>query len=435
MSVADLVVRLKMQADELKTGLKSAQDRLKGFGTNLMALGGTLTKSITVPMIAAAAGIGVLMNKYGNLADEILDLSAITGMSTDEIQRWRKMAVNAGVDTDAVADSMRRLNKQLERGNQVSPALARGIDAMNMSVDEFKALAPDERMRAMVQTMVDMSEQDRIAFANQMNMPQLLPIINDVIAAGGDLDAVLGSIEPAFSQEELEMMDRFRRTWDNLKDTLFLLVGQALQPLFEWFDKNREMIEGALAGAVEGLANAVMNLFEWWNNLSPAVQNAIGIIAGILVVAGPVLMIIGAMATGISALIGFFGFLLSPIGLVIAIIVLLVAGIIYLWNTNEDFRNAVIAIWEGIKAAIKGVVDFIKAIWEVHGDNLKQIYQAVWDQIKLTVETAINMIKGVIDLVTAIIQGDWEAAWNAVKGIAETAWNYKMRLTALDKLL
>ena len=45
----------------------------------------------------------------------------------------------------------------------------------------------------------------------------------------------------------------------------------------------------------------------------------------------------------------------GTIGLVVGIIAGLVAGIIYLWNPNEGFRNAVIGAWNAIKAAASSV--------------------------------------------------------------------------------
>lgn len=47
----------------------------------------------------------------------------------------------------------------------------------------------------------------------------------------------------------------------------------------------------------------------------------------------------------------------NPIGLVAAAIAALVAAVVILWNTNEDFRNALIAIWENIKDTIGTAVE------------------------------------------------------------------------------
>lgn len=49
----------------------------------------------------------------------------------------------------------------------------------------------------------------------------------------------------------------------------------------------------------------------------------------------------------------------NVIGLIITAVAALVAGIIVLWNTNEDFRNAVIGAWGAIKAAGQAVWDWL----------------------------------------------------------------------------
>ena len=49
----------------------------------------------------------------------------------------------------------------------------------------------------------------------------------------------------------------------------------------------------------------------------------------------------------------------NPILLIVSLIAGLVSGIMYLWNTNEGFRNALTSIWEGIKNIVSTVVDAI----------------------------------------------------------------------------
>lgn len=47
----------------------------------------------------------------------------------------------------------------------------------------------------------------------------------------------------------------------------------------------------------------------------------------------------------------------NPIGIIIGVVAALVAAIVYLWNTNEDFRNAVINAWNAILSALQPIID------------------------------------------------------------------------------
>ncbi|MCW6073458.1 phage tail protein, partial [Clostridium botulinum] len=75
--------------------------------------------------------------------------------------------------------------------------------------------------------------------------------------------------------------------------------------------------------------------------------------------------VINILKLGLAAIGG-------PIGLVIIAIAAVVVGLVTLWNTNEDFRNAVIGAWNAIldacKTVWKWIVDFftvdIPAAWQ-----------------------------------------------------------------------
>lgn len=113
----------------------------------------------------------------------------------------------------------------------------------------------------------------------------------------------------------------------------------------------------------------------------------------------------------------------NPMGIIITVIALLVTAFITLWNTNEDFRNAVIAIWDAVKqkaTEIFGAIgDFIKNVWE----TIKTVSSTVWNAIKSAVTTTINAIKTVINTVFNAIKTFITTVWNGIKTVVTNAVN------------
>lgn len=91
----------------------------------------------------------------------------------------------------------------------------------------------------------------------------------------------------------------------------------------------------------------------------------------------------------------------NPIALIIAAIAGLVAGIVYLWNTNEGFRNAIISSWNAIK-------DVAETVWGGICTFFKETIPGAWESVKSAFSNA----------------GEWfSGIWNNVKEYTVNTWN------------
>lgn len=128
----------------------------------------------------------------------------------------------------------------------------------------------------------------------------------------------------------------------------------------------------------------------------------------------------------------------NPIGLIIAAIAAVVAIVIYLWNNCEGFRDAVLAIWNAIKAGAEAAWNWIKqtvmsvvTAVQAHIELFRAAVELVWNKIKDVAATVWNWIKtnvlrivAAIQLQIQIFRTAVELVWNAIKTAAATAWNW-----------
>ena len=195
------------------------------------------------------------------------------------------------------------------------------------------------------------------SLANQMRIAQLniqglaadlgkilLPVAQEAVKSFND---VAGKLKAAFQSEEVKTsIQSIAKGIGELVTGLTTLIVEWLPKIitgFAWLLNNASAITAGIIGI--GTALAVLNVASTITGLVKAFTDAQKILPGLTAAQWLYNISIGALG--------------GPVVIIAALIAGLVAATIYLWNTNEGFRTAVIGIWNAIKNSVMGVVTAI----------------------------------------------------------------------------
>ncbi|MGG7058706.1 phage tail protein [Clostridium tertium] len=217
-------------------------------------------------------------------------------------------------------------------------------------------------------------------------------------SAGGGIDTSgLDLGDSGFLSSVTEVSEKIQAFADKIK-TCF-------NTLKEFIIKNKKVIISALAG----IAAAFTSYFVMsnWTTIIEGIQLAF--------------YALGYAISGISL----------PILAIAAMIGILVGNIVYLWQTNEGFRNSVIEVWNNIKEFINTVVTdigtILTSLWQEYGqtliDNLKDFMVSIQ---KIIINIWEGIVKPIVTNALEMLTWLWD---NHLKGLVEELGKFIMKLT------
>ena len=182
-----------------------------------------------------------------------------------------------------------------------------------------------------------------------------------------------------------------------------------------------EQVQIALLPAFEAASNAIQKVSTWFSGLTDNQKQTIITIAGVVAAIGPVLVVLGTLASSISSLIPVIAFIASPIGIVIAALAAFVAGIVIAYNKVGWFRDF-------INTSFKVIKDIVVGVFKVLADTTKSTFDFITGFIGGAMDGAVKIISdyvnaitrifgGIIDFVTGVFTGDWSRAWQGIVDI------------------
>lgn len=471
------------------TTVFSASQAADGLG--YMALAGWDTEAMiaALPSVLDLAVAGQM--DLANASDIVTDMMSMFGMEAEEAARMTDVfaAAQANSNTD-----VEQLGEALKNTGAMAASMGHDIEETSailgiLADNGIKGSRAGTALNAVYRDLAASAEDGAIAIGDMSvavydqdgNMRSIRDIIADVEEATADMtdeqrNAALAGV---FQQQSLSgvntLLNAGTEDLYDLTDALYDSEGAAsdmaetmgdntaggLKELQSAFEEVLLVVYEEIKPMFDQLVEWATDFLTWLGELNPQIIRwavVIGIVAAaigpLLVLVGTLLGVLPAIAKGLAIVttglkILGLGFLAptAPILALIAAIGLVVAAVVYLWKTNEDFRNFFVNLWEGVSefwssifeymatvgafiwtsiknlignvlediwGTISGVLIGIEKFWNKHGETILALVTFVFQFLGTIIGGAMAIILGVIGLGLNAISILWDIGWGFI---------------------
>ena len=308
--IADLLIKIGADSYEFQQKTQQVEKSLEGLQKKMTSVGKTLSKTITLPLLAL--GTASVMAADTQLQAEARLLTALQGR--EDIQR-RLMAQAAELqsrstfgDEQVIAQQayLASLGMTERQINDVIEASAQLATATGMTLESaVKNLA-----KTYGGLTGELGE----------SIPALKNLTVEQLKSGEAVQYILQNYKgyaEAAAQSGAGSMKQLKNQLGDLAEQLGIILLPILQKIVSW----------------------VSNLATWFQNLSPTTQKVIVVIASLAAAIGPVLIVGGKLLAMLPMIKAAFTAMTGPIGIVISALVALGAAFVSARQQQAEFAR------------------------------------------------------------------------------------------------
>lgn len=438
---------------------------------NYLALAGYNTEEMckTLPTVLNLAAAGDI--DLASASDMVTDAMSALGMGVDQadtmVDQMAKTASSTNTSVAQLGEGILTIGATAKsvKGGTAELNTALGILANN----GIKGAEGGTHLRNIILSLQNPTDKAADAmeslgvqvYDSQGNMRSMNDILGDLNTSmdgmtSAEKDNIISKI---FNKTDLAaanaLLANTGKSWDDLQSSILNSGGAAQQMADTQLDNLQgqlTILKSALEGlaisfgqllmpAVKNIVSWLQKFVDWLNSMDEGTKKVIMTIALVAAALGPVLIVVGKVISAVGTIMTIVPkisgaitavktafaalnvtMLANPIVLIIAAITALVAAFIYLWNTNEGFRQFWIELWENVKQVAITVWNAIKAFFQAVWDAIKVIFETVFGVIKTLVTTYFNLYKTIIETVFGVIKTIITTVWEAIKGIFTTVF-------------
>lgn len=433
------------------------------------------TKKLSTAAAGLVAGMGALGMKSISAADDLATLSARTGISTDQLQKFAYASDMVDVSTEELATAFGKMKKQMANNPQAFKNLGVAVqntdgtfrDLEDVFYDSLVALSKIED-----ETQRDITAMDIFG----KGADTLATIIDDGGESLKEYGQKAEDMGLILSEDTISSLTETGDKIDELKATATATMAET-----------GAKIINELAPTIEMIIGKIGEVIEWIGSLDGDTLNMIMTIGLVVAAISPVASLISGISTAIGGVSNAMTYLQEhPMVAMTAAIVAFVAliatkgdeiqGILqgvdefiqnvfstdfseqfgFLGEILNGFAAVFGGVWDGVMTTMNGVIDFIRGVftgdWQRATNGLGNIFSGVFEGMRSVAERFKNFLdnifsrdfsqkfgflgdilnafghtvrnifsgvertfSGIIKFIKGVFSGDWESAWSGIK--------------------